>query len=1129
MLLFGLSFCASAQSWQPLANQPLTFAAGPCFLMTDGSVLVQDAFTLTDWWKLTPDVNGNYVQGTWTQLPSLPATYAPFGFVSAVLKDGRFLALGAEGNIGTGGDDIGVIYDPVTNAWTNLAGPLGWTQAGDDNFAVLPDGKIFATNNPDTRAAIWDPVTLLWTPIGTGKVDQNDEEQVTLLPDGTLLTVDATAVQNAEKYIPWTGTWVNAGTLPAAAGFGSLGELGPTLLLYNGTVLNMGGTGHNAIYFPPATPTDPGTWVAAPDFPLDTSNVLMLAEDGGACLMPNGHVLCPIENQTLGGIQFVEYNGVGWVNEPNVPNGPFDFLESTSVLDLPSGQVLFTDGSQDVEIYTPSGSPLTAWKPTITNAPAHVFPTVDSTIQGTQFNGLSQAEAHGDDMDNATNYPLVRITNNATGHVSYARTHDHSTMAVATGTATVSTVFTPSITTEQGPSTLQVIANGIASAPVAVSVDPKTVRSIGLSAQTVPSGTSVTGTVTLVLPAPAGGTTVNLSSNNAAIVVPATVIVLPGQTTVNFNATTVNSTYVPTSGTVTASYLAEPTNSVALTVNPGNYAQFVSQTTPTSMGASEHYTVTLQFKNTGTTTWDTAHSYKVRSLSPANNSVWGFNRIALSNSPVATGGTGNFTVTLLSPTVPGTYNFAWQMIQDNLGIAFGPGSPNVAVVVAKVADEAQYVSQTVPITIAAGTDFKPTIVFKNVGTATWSSAGGYFLKSRNPYNNVNWGTSTAALPASIAPGSSATFLPTFTSPATPGTYGFQWSMMHNGTLFGDLSVNVQVVVTLGAHDALFVSTTGVPLNVGIGSTVNAVVTFQNLGTATWDSTYSMVSRNPYLNTNWGVSAVAVTGTVAQNANAVFTHAFTAPSVPGTYHFKWRMSVGGVPFGQESSDLAVVVTGTDAAHYVSKTGALSVNAGQDFYVQYTMQNIGSGTWSSATNYNLRSIDPVDNLTWGKNRGYLPGTTTVAPQASVTITVLCTAPLIAGTYPMQWQMNHISTLFGDTTPLLSMTVTLGPDDASYVSETGIPTSFPHSTAFGCFFVMKNLGTATWSSAYTLVPITTPNFGVASITAPTTAPGASGTFGATFTTPATAGTYHIQFRMMHNGVLFGQATQSVTITVT
>ena len=53
------------------------------------------------------------------------------------------------------------------------------------------------------------------------------------------------------------------------------------------------------------------------------------------------------------------------------------------------------------------------------------------TLFGVKFNGLSQATAYGDDLQNATNYPIVRITNVASGHVFYCRTHDHSSMAVA--------------------------------------------------------------------------------------------------------------------------------------------------------------------------------------------------------------------------------------------------------------------------------------------------------------------------------------------------------------------------------------------------------------------------------------------------------------------------------------------------------------------------------------------------------------------------------------------------------------------------------------------------------------------------------------------------------------------------
>jgi hypothetical protein len=92
-------------------------------------------------------------------------------------------------------------------------------------------------------------------------------------------------------------------------------------------------------------------------------------------------------------------------------------------------------------------------------------------ISGQQFNGLSQAASFGDEVETATNYPLVRITNAASGHVFYARTHGHSTMAVATGTAIVSTNFDVPSGAENGASTLVVVANGIASAPVSVSVE----------------------------------------------------------------------------------------------------------------------------------------------------------------------------------------------------------------------------------------------------------------------------------------------------------------------------------------------------------------------------------------------------------------------------------------------------------------------------------------------------------------------------------------------------------------------------------------------------------------------------------------------------------------------------------
>ena len=59
------------------------------------------------------------------------------------------------------------------------------------------------------------------------------------------------------------------------------------------------------------------------------------------------------------------------------------------------------------------------------------------TASGAQFNGLSQANALGDQLEISTNHLLLRITKDSSLQVFHARTHDHSAMGVATGSASV--------------------------------------------------------------------------------------------------------------------------------------------------------------------------------------------------------------------------------------------------------------------------------------------------------------------------------------------------------------------------------------------------------------------------------------------------------------------------------------------------------------------------------------------------------------------------------------------------------------------------------------------------------------------------------------------------------------------
>jgi hypothetical protein len=71
----------------------------------------------------------------------------------------------------------------------------------------------------------------------------------------------------------------------------------------------------------------------------------------------------------------------------------------------------------------------------------------------------------------ATNYPLVVIQNHATKHFFFARTHNFSTMGIATGSAVVSATFDVPASAETGASTLYVVANGIPSAGKAITVN----------------------------------------------------------------------------------------------------------------------------------------------------------------------------------------------------------------------------------------------------------------------------------------------------------------------------------------------------------------------------------------------------------------------------------------------------------------------------------------------------------------------------------------------------------------------------------------------------------------------------------------------------------------------------------
>jgi hypothetical protein len=144
-LLLGLSLVAPARGgWTKLANT----APGSVtllLLLSDGTVMaahnpsgINGGDIGREWYLLTPDIHGSYVNGTWSSLASMHNSR--LWYSSAILKDGRIFVAGGE--YGDGGSTAEV-YDPQLNSWTLT--PSAGVGFSDSDSKILPDGKMLVS------------------------------------------------------------------------------------------------------------------------------------------------------------------------------------------------------------------------------------------------------------------------------------------------------------------------------------------------------------------------------------------------------------------------------------------------------------------------------------------------------------------------------------------------------------------------------------------------------------------------------------------------------------------------------------------------------------------------------------------------------------------------------------------------------------------------------------------------------------------------------------------------------------------------------------------------------------------------------------------------------------------------
>jgi hypothetical protein len=278
---------------------------------------------------------------------------------------------------------------------------------------------------------------------------------------------------------PNNGTWSLKGQTPDLLTTTSSRELGPAALSpitgTQGTIFQIGAnptTGANDIY-----DVASGTWKSGPVMLVGTTKYD--GADAPAATLPDGNVLVqgsPGTFSTPSHFWEFTYNPrrskfkAVQVNDPSGAANTSSF--ESNLLPLPTGQILWdqSQAGKIVAVYTPQGAPKAAWLPVVSSVSSSLTRgSTGNAISGTNFNGFDLGGVYGDDAQAATNFPIVRITNNGTGDVCFGRSYSFSTMGVWT-TGTTNAVFDVPNSCETGASTLQVIVNGIASTGTAVTL-----------------------------------------------------------------------------------------------------------------------------------------------------------------------------------------------------------------------------------------------------------------------------------------------------------------------------------------------------------------------------------------------------------------------------------------------------------------------------------------------------------------------------------------------------------------------------------------------------------------------------------------------------------------------------------
>lgn len=437
------------------------------------------------------------------------ATLACFGDDPTILLPGGKILAGNIFNRST------YIYDPATNVWTFGANKFYNDRSDEEGWTKLPGDKIltydlFQSVSAGTGyAEIYDAATNLWTPItpadgtadGTLPVLTSSALGFELGPllrlqDGRVFVIGAN--NHTALYDPSTNGWAAgpniAGTLSNAFGTINNAAFGaddaPAALLPNGHVLLAADAGANPITttgnttagsttvtnIPSTAGLQVGWSVTGPTGVLAASTTIASIDSLTQIHLSRAALLTVTgASLTFGGTfstptQLFDFDpGTNTLSAVPSPDPILTVAPAfvTRMLVLPNGQVLFSNSTGQLWVFTPDGAPNPTYRPAIndiTYKGGGVF-----TMTGKQLNGPSNGSSYGDDVESDENYPILRLQS-LTGNTYYCRTTNWSSTGVAGGAAPETVNFTLHTSVTPGTYFAIVSGAGVSSFPLAINI-----------------------------------------------------------------------------------------------------------------------------------------------------------------------------------------------------------------------------------------------------------------------------------------------------------------------------------------------------------------------------------------------------------------------------------------------------------------------------------------------------------------------------------------------------------------------------------------------------------------------------------------------------------------------------------